>query len=58
MNEKLLTAKDVHEILRIPVEGVYRLGRDGKLNVIKVGKYVRFSPTDVQNFIAANGGAK
>lgn len=39
---KLYTAKQMAKILQIHVETVYRLGREGKLGRVKVGRSVRF----------------
>lgn len=41
--EKLYTAKQLAELLQIHQETVYRLGREGKLKRVQVGRSVRFS---------------
>lgn len=40
--EKLYTAKQLAKLLQIHKETVYRLGREGKIKRIKVGRSVRF----------------
>lgn len=48
---ELLTAEEVARILRCTERYVWRLGRDGKLPRIRVGRHVRFDPVDVDAFI-------
>lgn len=44
---KLLTAKQLAEQLQIHPKTVYRLAREGKLELVRVGRSVRFlEPTD------------
>jgi excisionase family DNA binding protein len=42
MSEKLYTAKELASILRVHEKTIYRLGREGKLRRVKVGRSVRF----------------
>lgn len=49
---KLLTPKELAEILNVPVSWIYqrtRLGKDA-IPHIKVGKYVRFNSSEVLEF--------
>ena len=39
---KLYTAKEIAEMLQIHPRTVYRLGREGKLRRVRVGRSVRF----------------
>jgi excisionase family DNA binding protein len=39
---KLYTANELAEILQIHPKTVYRLGREGKLKLVRVGRSVRF----------------
>jgi excisionase family DNA binding protein len=51
VNSPLLNPEQVAELLGVSVRYVWRLGRDGELPRIKVGKYVRFDPVEVDTFI-------
>lgn len=39
---KLYTAKEIADILQIHIKTVYRLGREGKIGRVQVGRSVRF----------------
>ena len=39
---KLYTANELAEVLQIHPRTVYRLGREGKLKLVRVGRSVRF----------------
>ena len=44
---KLYTANELAEALQIHPKTVYRLGREGKLELVRVGRSVRFiEPTE------------
>ncbi len=52
-NQKLADIKEMAGILRVPVSWIYqrtRLG-PGAIPFMKVGKYVRFNPTEVIDFL-------
>jgi excisionase family DNA binding protein len=51
---RLLTAKDVHEILGVPVAFVYELMRRGALGCTAIGKYRRVDPQDLDAFLSKN----
>src|SRR5262249_9701758 len=51
---RLLTAKDVHEILGVPVAYVYELMRRGMLACTAIGKYRRVAPRDLDAFLNKN----
>lgn len=42
MSTKLYTAKELAEILSVPIDTIWRWGREGKLRRIKIGRLVRF----------------
>jgi excisionase family DNA binding protein len=55
-SRELLTVHDVAALLQVPVSWVYertRRGAPDALPVVKVGKYVRFRPADVLDYIDA-----
>lgn len=44
---KLYTANEIAELYQIHPKTVYRLGREGKLKLVRVGRSVRFiEPTE------------
>lgn len=51
-----MTAQDVAPILNVKPSMVYELVRTNRLKAYRVGKYLRFSESAVQEFLA-NGGA-
>jgi excisionase family DNA binding protein len=51
---RLLTAKDVHKILGVPVAYVYELMRRGVLACTAIGKYRRVDPGDLEAFLTKN----
>ena len=50
MKNRLYKAKEVAEILQIHVQTVYRLGKQGKLQCIKVENSVRFVLPEIEGF--------
>ncbi len=54
---QLLTAGQLAERWQIPATHVYRLARDGRLPVVKLGRYRRFRVGDIEQFEAAGGVA-
>lgn len=53
---KLYTADELAELLQIHPKTVYRLGREGKLQLVRVGRSVRFTePTAGKDGRAKNG---
>ena len=53
---RLLTAADLGARWQIPPSQVHNLRRSGRLPAVALGRYVRFSLTDVEAF-ERNGGA-
>ena len=45
---KLYTANELAEVLQIHPKTVYRLGREGKLKLVRVGRSVRFAEPTVR----------
>ena len=57
-NRKLLTVKELSELLGVPVSWIYqrtRMGQDA-IPHVKFGKYVRFDSDEVIRFFAKNRG--
>lgn len=52
---RLLTAREVADILGMREHAVYRLAREGIIPVVHVGRFLRFDPDQLQEWIA-NGG--
>ncbi len=59
MNDRLLTAQDVAELLAVPVGWVREHSRNGHLPHIQLGRYVRYDRDDVLNWVQEQkaGGA-
>jgi excisionase family DNA binding protein len=54
MMERLLTSRQVQEILCVDRTTIYRMLKDGRLTGIRVGTQWRFSPAEVQNLLSAS----
>lgn len=52
---ELMTPEDLAARWRVPKAHVYRLAREGRVPVTRLGKYVRFSIADIEHF-ETNGG--
>lgn len=53
---KLYTANELAKILRVHPKTVYRLGREGRLELVRVGRSVRFvEPTVGKDRWVKNG---
>ena len=50
---RLLTAEQVAADLAVPKTWVYRAARDGRLPSVQCGRYVRFHPDDVADWVDA-----
>jgi excisionase family DNA binding protein len=55
-----LTAAQVGERFQVPPSQVYRLARTGQLTVIRIGRYRRFDPRDLEAWLERqrNGGRR
>lgn len=51
---RLLTARDVAEILRVPRSTVYELARNRRIPFVKVGRRTLFEPDSLRGWIAAH----
>jgi len=52
LSHRLLTPKDVADLLSIPLSTVYELARDGRLPTIRIGRAVRFDQRDLETHLA------
>ena len=50
--QRLLTKKDVEDLLAMKERTINNLMANGELPYIKIGKSVRFDPKDVEEFVA------
>ncbi len=53
--EQLTTAGWVAEKMGIPTPSIYDYARRGVLPCVRVGKLVRFRPSDIEDFIDSGG---
>ena len=51
MDEKIYSAKEVAELLKIPVSGVQRYIRLGELTAMKLGREYRIMESDLDTFL-------
>jgi excisionase family DNA binding protein len=51
----LLTAEQVAERWQVPLSQVYRLSRAGRLPAVRLGRYVRYQLSAIEEFEAAGG---
>ncbi|MDH3308069.1 MAG: helix-turn-helix domain-containing protein [Acidimicrobiia bacterium] len=54
MARKLLTARQVQEMLDIDASTVYRMAGDGRLPAVKVGRQWRFPAEELQRFLGSS----
>jgi len=47
MNEKLINAEEMGELLSLPPASVRRLAREGKLPCYRLGRLLRFDPAQI-----------
>ena len=52
--QKIFTPRSVAQDLGIPVRGVYRLLRQGKIRHFRVGRLIRIRESDFEQYIATN----
>lgn len=58
--KSLITVKELAEILKVPVSWIYQRTSMGQKGIphVKMGKYVRFDPEEVIQFLRSNGSPK
>ena len=47
----LLTARETASLLRISLSGLWRLQKDKKIRVVKIGRRALFDQADIERFI-------
>jgi len=52
MPEELLTSEDVAKLLKLNVQTVSRLAREGEIPSIEIGGVVRFKPSDLDEYMS------
>jgi excisionase family DNA binding protein len=52
LDNRLLTAEEVAELFRIPVATVYDLARARRIPHLRIGRAVRFSQGELEEFLA------
>lgn len=55
VEEPLLHPATVAARLNVPISWVYRAAREDRLPCVRTGRYVRFRPADVEEFIKKGG---
>lgn len=53
--KRLLVVSEVASMLRVPPARVYKLGRNGDLPVVRIGRQVRVDPTVLGDWIREGG---
>jgi excisionase family DNA binding protein len=53
--DQLLTAEELAERWQVPAAHVYRLAREGRIPVVRLGRYRRFRRDAIERFELANG---
>ena len=54
MNDRLLTAKEVADLIQVDRSTVSRWAKAGTLPSLKIGDLLRFRPSDIEAFINAH----
>ena len=52
LERQLLTAREVADLLRLPVSTVYELARTERLPHLRIGRAMRFSREDLETYLA------
>jgi excisionase family DNA binding protein len=58
LDQQLLTADEVADLLRLPVSTIYDLARTGRLPHLKIGRALRFSQRDLEAYLAESCRAR
>jgi excisionase family DNA binding protein len=52
MSDRLLTAQEVADLLAVPTSWVREATRDGRLPHLKLGRYRRYQPEQIEAWLA------
>ena len=52
LDHRLLTAREVADLLRLPVSTIYELARTGRLPYLRIGRAMRFYQQDLEAHLA------
>lgn len=58
MTQKLLTARQVQEMLDVDASTIYRMAGDGRLPAVKVGRQWRFPADELERLLAGGSGVR
>jgi excisionase family DNA binding protein len=53
MTDRLLTAKEVANLLAVPESWIREATREGRLPHLKLGRYRRYQPTQIEAWLKA-----
>jgi excisionase family DNA binding protein len=56
--ESLMTVNEVCVKLGVRKRYIYKLTQEGRIPYIKVGKYLRFRPSDIEEWLSANSAGE
>jgi excisionase family DNA binding protein len=56
MKDRLLTAKEVADLLAVPESWVREGTREGRIPHLKLGRYRRYQPAAIEAWLAEQGG--
>ena len=56
MTQRLLSARQVRDILEVDASTIYRMAGDGRLPAVKVGRQWRFPADQIERLLSGNEG--
>lgn len=56
-NDEVMTAAETSELLRVPIDTLYRLAREGKVPALRIGRGLRFSRSTLLEMLRQRPGA-
>ena len=56
MSDRLLTAKEVAELLAVPESWVREATREGRIPHLRLGRYRRYQPAAIEAWLTENRG--
>ena len=58
MSDRLLTAKEVADLLAVPESWVREATREGRIPHLRLGRYRRYQPAAIDAWLAENRGER